>query len=76
MAQPQLRRTPQASREPSGGGSGSSFPVAGSTGGAAFAASSGDAANGCHASPTRTPYSWPSLTGGRPIGARSYAFVW
>jgi hypothetical protein len=61
-AQPQLRGTPHASRLASGGASGSGLPVAGSTSSGFRASSGGVAANGCHASPRRTPHSWPLLT--------------
>ena len=72
VAQPQLRGTPQASRCPSGGGSGRGRPVAGSTRTAFRAGSRGVAEKGCQARPARAPHSTPESTSGRPSGDMSY----
>ena len=75
VAQPQLRGTPQASRWPSGGGSGSGLPVAGSTSIALRVGSSCVAENGRQLRPTRAPHSKPESMSGRPSGYMSYASV-
>ena len=72
VAQPQLRGTPQASRCPSGGGSGSGLPVVGSTSIAFRPGSLGVAEKGCQARPARAPHSTPESTSGRPSGDMSY----
>jgi hypothetical protein len=76
VAQPQLRRTPHASWNSSAGGRGRNLPVAGSAGHGPFGASGGEATKGCQSTPTRSPYSCPSLTGGMLMGERSYSEVW